>query len=146
MPSPELTQLLATDHPSGVYWLKTHASVAELQKHSRAKSLTFFHLEGKKIEKKDQFLNHAAVAMKFPDHFGKNWDAFYDCLTDMEWAESNGYVIYFDHTDGFAEHHESQLETVIELFQDAVDFWKGDGKSMLVVLSGDHAPAGVKKI
>ena len=146
MPSPELTQLLASEHPSGVYWLKTHASVAELQKHSRAKSLTFFHLEGKKIEKKDQFLNHAAVAMKFPDHFGKNWDAFYDCLTDMEWAESNGYVIYFDHTDGFAEHHESQLETVIELFQDAVDFWKGDGKSMLVLLSGDHTPAGVKKI
>ena len=146
MPSPELTQLLASEHPSGVYWLKTHASVAELQKHSRAKSLTFFHLEGKKIEKKDQFLNHAAVAMKFPDYFGKNWDAFYDCLTDMEWVESNGYVIYFDHTDGFADHHESQLETVIELFQDAVDFWKGDGKSMLVVLSGDHAPAGVKKI
>jgi RNAse (barnase) inhibitor barstar len=146
MPSPELTQLLASEHPSGVFWLKAHASVAELQKHSRAKSLTFFHLEGKKIEKKDQFLNHAAVAMRFPDHFGKNWDAFYDCLTDMEWAESNGYVIYFDHTDGFAEHHESQLETVIELFQDAVDFWKGDGKSMLVLLSGDHAPAGVKKI
>jgi RNAse (barnase) inhibitor barstar len=146
MPSPELTQLLASEHPSGVYWLKTHASVAELQKHSRAKSLSFFHLEGKKIEKKDQFLNHAAVAMKFPDHFGKNWDAFYDCLTDMEWAESNGYVIYFDHTDGFADHHESQLETVIELFQDAVDFWKGDGKSMLVLLSGDHAPAGVKKL
>ena len=84
--------------------------------------------------------------MKFPDHFGKNWDAFYDCLTDMEWVESKGYVIYFDHTDGFADHHESQLETVIELFQDAVDFWKGDGKSMLVLLSGDHAPAGVKKI
>jgi hypothetical protein len=35
---------------------------------------------------------------------------------------------------------------VIELFQDAVDFWKGEGKSMLVLLSGDHAPAGVKKI
>jgi RNAse (barnase) inhibitor barstar len=146
MPSPELTQLLASEHPSGVFWLKAHASVAELQKLARAKTLTFFHLEGKKIEKKDQFLNHAAVAMKFPDHFGKNWDAFYDCLTDMEWVESNGYVIYFDHTDGFADHHESQLETVIELFQDAVDFWKGDGKSMLVLLSGDHAPAGVKKI
>jgi hypothetical protein len=64
----------------------------------------------------------------------------------MEWVEANGYTIYFDHTDGFADHHESQLETVIELFQDAVDFWKGEGKSMLVLLSGDHAPAGVKKI
>lgn len=146
MPSPELTTLFAHDSPSGVYWLKAHASVAELVKLSRAKSLAFYHLEGKKIEKKDQFLNHAAVAMKFPDHFGNNWDAFYDCLTDMESVDSSGYAIYFDHTDSFAQHHESQLETVIELFQDAVDFWKGEGKSMLVLLSGEHAPAGVKKL
>ncbi len=146
MSSPELTTLFAHDSPSGVYWLKAHASVTELAKLARTKSLAFYHLEGKKIEKKDQFLNHAAVAMKFPDHFGKNWDAFYDCLTDMEWVDSNGYAIYFDHTDSFAEHHESQLETVIELFQDAVDFWKGEGKSMLVLLSGEHAPTGAKKL
>jgi RNAse (barnase) inhibitor barstar len=146
MPSPELKNILASDNPRGVYWLKSHASVTELGKLARAKGMAFFHLEGGKIEKKDQFLNHAAVAMKFPDHFGKNWDAFYDCLTDMEWVDAEGYAIYFDHTNAFAEHHESQLETVIELFQDAVDFWKGEGKAMLVLLSGDQAPAGVKKI
>jgi RNAse (barnase) inhibitor barstar len=146
MPSPELKNILASDSPRGVYWLKTHASVAELGKLARAKGMAFFHLEGQKIEKKDQFFNHAAVAMKFPDHFGKNWDAFYDCLTDMGWVDAEGYAIYFDHTNGFAKHHESQLETVIELFQDAVDFWKGEGKSMLVLLSGGQAPDGVKKL
>jgi RNAse (barnase) inhibitor barstar len=146
MPSPELKNILASDNPRGVYWLKTHASVAELGKLARAKGMAFFHLEGSKIEKKDQFLNHAAVALKFPDYFGKNWDAFYDCLTDMDWVDAEGYAIYFDHTNAFAEHHESQLETVIELFQDAVDFWKGEGKSMLVLLSGDKAPEDIKKI
>ena len=108
--------------------------------------MAFFHLEGQKIEKKEQFLNHAAVAMKFPSHFGNNWDAFYDCLTDMDWVETEGYVIYFDHTDAFAAHHESQLETVVELFQDAVDFWKSEGRPMLVVLSGTNSPPGMKKI
>ena len=146
MPSPELKTLLATDHPRGVLWLKSHASVSELAKLAKAKKMAFFHLEGQKIEKKDQFLNHAAVAMRFPDSFGKNWDAFYDCLTDFEWVDAKGYVIYFDHTDAFVKHHESQLETAIELFQDAVDYWKDEGKSMLVLLSGTHAPAEVKKI
>ena len=74
------------------------------------------------------------------------WDAFYDCLTDMDSIDAQGYVIYFDHTDAFAGHHESQLETVVELFQDAVDFWKTEGKPMLVVLSGTHSPPGMKKI
>jgi RNAse (barnase) inhibitor barstar len=146
MPSTELKNILASDQPRGVYWLKTHASVAELGKQARARGMAFFHLEGKKIEKKEQFLNHAAVAMKFPTHFGQNWDAFYDCITDMEWVDAEGYAIYFDHTDAFVKHHESQLETVIELFQDAVNFWKDEGKSMIVLLSGDEAPGDIKKI
>ena len=146
MASPELKNILASDQPRGVYWAKTHATVAELRKLARAKGMAFFHLEGQKIEKKEQFLNHAAVAMKFPSHFGNNWDAFYDCLTDLDWVETEGYLIYFDHTDAFASHHESQLETVVELFQDAVDYWKGEGKPMMVVLSGTNAPPGMKKV
>ena len=146
MASPELKNLLASDQPRGVFWSKSHASVAELSKLARSKGMTFFHLEGQKIEKKEQFFNHAAVAMKFPSHFGNNWDAFYDCLTDMDGIDAEGYVIYFDHTDAFASHHESQLETVVELFQDAVDFWKSEGKAMLVVLSGTNSPPGMKKI
>ena len=146
MPSPELKNLFTGDAPRGVYWLKSHATVVELSTLARAKSMAFFHLEGKKIEKKEQFLNHAAVAMKFPSHFGNNWDAFYDCITDMDWVRADGYCIYFDHTDAFAEHHESELETVIELFQDAIDFWKQEGQSMLVLMSGKHMPDGMKAI
>ena len=146
MSSPELKALFAADPPAGVFWLKSHANVTELGTLTRAKKMAFFHLEGMKIEKKEQFLNHAAVAMKFPSHFGGNWDAFYDCLTDMEWVKAESYAIYFDHTDAFAAHHESQLETVIELFQDAVNYWKEEGRAMLVLLSGEHAPPGVKKI
>lgn len=146
MASPELKNLFASDQPRGVFWSKSHASVAELSRLARSKGMTFFHLEGQKIEKKEQFFNHAAVAMKFPSHFGNNWDAFYDCLTDMDGVDAEGYVIYFDHTDAFASHHESQLETVVELFQDAVDFWKSEGKAMLVVLSGTNSPPGMKKI
>jgi RNAse (barnase) inhibitor barstar len=146
MASPELQQLIKGEHPRGIYWLKAHASVAELSKLAKAKKWAFFHLEGQKIEKKEQFLNHAAVAMKFPSHFGQNWDAFYDCLTDMDWVEAEGYIIYFDHTDSFVAHHESQLETVIELFQDAVDYWKDEDKSMLVLMSGEHAPPNVRKL
>ncbi|MBL8511685.1 MAG: barstar family protein, partial [Betaproteobacteria bacterium] len=114
MSSTDLNHLLSSDHPSGVYWLKAHASVNELSTLAKKKHLAFYHLEGKKIEKKEQFLNHAALAMKFPDDFDANWDAFYDCLTDLDWVEAEGFVIYFDHTDPFVEHHESQLETVIE--------------------------------
>ena len=146
MSSVELKNAFASDAPRGVFWLKAHATIPELTRLASSKGMAFFHLEGKQIERKEQFLNHAAVAMKFPSHFGNNWDAFYDCLTDMDWVDAEGYVIYFDHTDSFSGHHESQLETVIELFQDAVDFWKGEGRAMMVLLSGQQAPAGIRKL
>jgi len=146
MPSSELKNVLSSDLPRGVYWLTSHASVSELSKLARLKGMAFFHLEGKKIEGKEQFLNHASMAMKFPADFGRNWDAFYDCITDMGWLSAEGYCIYFDHTDAFAEHHESELETVIELFEDAIEFWKREGQSMLVLLSGAHKPEGIKSI
>jgi RNAse (barnase) inhibitor barstar len=142
----ELADLLTADGSGGLAWVKAEISVSELGKAAKSKGLAFFHLEGKRIAKKDQFLNHAAIAMKFPDDFGKNWDAFYDCLTDLDWVDGKGFVIYFDHTDGFAEHHESQLETVIELFEDAVNYWKAEGRPMTVLLSGEHAPGGVRKL
>lgn len=141
-----LKKLFDTQAPSGVFWLKNHVAVEELTKLSKAHNMAFFHLEGKKIEKKEQFLNHAAVAMHFPEYFGDNWDAFEDCITDFEWIEAEGYVIYFDHTEAFAQHHESQLETVTELFQDAVTYWKGEGKPMLVLLSGSQPAEGIKLI
>ena len=146
MPSKALQAHLASKTPSGVYWLKDHDSIKDLDTAAKAAKLAFYHLEGAKIEGKEQFLNHASVVLHFPSDCGKNWDAFYDCLTDMEWAPAAGYLVYFDHTDAFASHHESQLETVVELFQDAVDFWKGEGKAMLVVLSGTTSPPGMKKI
>ncbi|MBI3714425.1 MAG: barstar family protein [Betaproteobacteria bacterium] len=146
MASPELKTLLAHDEARGVFWLKSHAAVSEIKAAAKARNWAFFHLEGEKIEKKEQFFNHAAMAMKFPSHFGHNWDAFYDCLTEFDGVDADGYLIYFDHTDAFSEHHESQLETAIELFEDAIEFWKEDGKSMLVLLSGSTAPAGVAKV
>jgi RNAse (barnase) inhibitor barstar len=141
-----LRKLFESGKPGGVYWLKGHAAVAELSKLAKSCGMAFFHLEGQKIEKKEQFLNHASTVMHFPDYFGNNWDAFEDCITDMEWIDAEGFLIYFDHTEAFAEHHESQLETVVELFQDAVSYWNKEGKPMLVLLSGSHPAEGIKRI
>lgn len=132
--------LLEDQTRPGVYLLKTMPTVKELEKQAKAKGFLFFHLEGQKIEKKEQFLNHAAMAMHFPEHFGNNWDALEDCLTDLSWIEEekevNGYVILFDHFDPFSDHHESQLETVVEIFQSASEYWHDQGKAMFVFLHG----------
>ncbi|MGP0566243.1 MULTISPECIES: barstar family protein [unclassified Nitrospina] len=40
-----------------------------------------------------EFLAFVAEVMKFPDYFGKNWDALIDCMSDMAWWPAKGYVL-----------------------------------------------------
>lgn len=34
-----------------------------------------------------------STALNFPDYFGNNWDAFEECLSDMEWLPTKSYVL-----------------------------------------------------
>jgi RNAse (barnase) inhibitor barstar len=132
-----LAALLKDSKHAGVYRVHGAAGVKEIEKHAKAAGMAFFQLEGQKISKKEQFLNHASLAMHFPEHFGNNWDAFEDCLTDLSWVDEEGYVIFYDHFGSFAEHAPSQFETALEVFKSAVESWREQNKPMFVLLRGE---------
>ncbi len=39
---------------------------------------------------KTDLLDRIARALQFPATFGRNWDAFSDCLGDLGWLRANG--------------------------------------------------------
>ena len=69
-----------------------------------------------------------------------------ECLTDLEWVDGDGYLIYYDHIDPLLQAHPDQFETLVEILRDAVASWKEDGTAMVVLLSGAKAPKGVGKL
>lgn len=142
----KLKSLVAENKLGGVFQLTSADPHAEIEKMAKMAKLAYFHIEGKKIEKKEQFLNHAAVAMHFPEHFGNNWDAFADCLEDLSWHDAKGYVVLYDHYDGLASHAHGQFDTLLEIFQSAVEYWREQGRPMLVLLRGKPPVDGVEKI
>lgn len=140
-----LKTLLKEKHHGGVYWYKSQASHTQVEKAVKDAGLAYFHLEGRKLEKKEQFLNQAAMALHFPDSFGDNWDAFEDCINDMSWIEDGaGFVILFDHADVFAEHQPQHFDTLLEILQESADYWKGEGKPMLALIRGKHKVGELK--
>ena len=40
-------------------------------------------LKGKRMKTKKALHAYVARKLHFPDYYGKNWDACWDCLTDM---------------------------------------------------------------
>ena len=130
----------------GVWFLPGHLDPRAVQKTAKATSFAYFHIEGKNIARKEQLLNHVATALHFPGDFGHNWDALEECLTDLEWVDADGYLIYYDHIDPLMANHPDQFETLVEILRDAVASWKADGTAMVVLLSGTKAPKGVGKL
>jgi RNAse (barnase) inhibitor barstar len=137
---------LLEESRGGVWFLPAPVTPKAMQKLAKDAGLACFHIDGKNINRKEQLMNAVATALHFPKHFGNNWDALEECLTDLEWVEADGYLIYYDHIDGLLDTHPDQFETLVEILRDSVAQWKEDGEPMVVLLSGAKAPKGVAKL
>ncbi len=142
----EALESLLEANRGGVWFLPALVDPKAVQSAAKRAGFAFFHVDGRNIARKEQLLNHVAIALHFPKDFGHNWDAFEECLTDLEWVDADGYVILYDHIDGLLAEHPDQFETLVEIVRDAVASWKGDDVAMIVLLSGAKAPKGVAKL
>ncbi len=141
--SVDALESLVEANKGGVWFLPNHVETRHIQAIAKRAGFASFHIEGKNIQRKEQLLNHVATALHFPKSFGHNWDALEECLTDLEWVDAEGYILYYDHIDGLLDTHPDQFETLVEILRDAVASWKEDGSAMIVLLSGAKAPKGV---
>jgi hypothetical protein len=97
-------------------------------------------LNGDSADTREAFFTEIAQALYFPDHFGRNWDAVYDCLTDPSVIPAEGVAIVCDGCGRFAVAMPDQWPIALKVFQDACDFWQSLDRRMYVFLPG--LPAG----
>lgn len=124
---------------SGVY--RCHTALAE-------KALSAATQRGMRVEKvalaasrdKNAFLNALSGTLAFPDYFGRNWDAFYDCLVELEHGKGEGLLLVLRDASGFARAEPDEFAAAVDALQDAADFWEGEQKTLLVVVELE-APA-----
>ena len=137
---------LLEDNAGGVWYLPEPVDGRQLQSLAKKSGFAYFHIDGKNVARKEQLLNHVATALHFPSDFGHNWDALEECLTDMEWVDASGYLIYYEHIESLQEAHPDQFDTLVEILRDAVASWKEDDTAMIVLLTGGKVPKGVKRL
>lgn len=49
-------------------------------------------VRGHKATTDRAFFDECAAAWQFPYYFGENWDAFEECLADLEWLPADAYI------------------------------------------------------
>lgn len=71
----------------------------ESLKDLHAEGLVLRRLRGAKMRREGALFDEVAAALQFPEHFGENWDAFDECLNDLDWLEDNAAALVISDAD-----------------------------------------------
>ncbi len=77
---------------------------------------------------KDTILTQFALALDMPRWFGANWDALYDCLTDLSWLPDGAFTVAIS---GAIPDPDTR-ETLLQILEDACQAWQEDGTAFHV--------------
>ena len=84
-----------------------------------------------KVVDKEELLKQLRSKLNFPDYFGFNWDALFECLRDFYWIEQQKIILVHD---DLPELIEKELKNYIDILIDSVQDWKeGEDHSFEVV-------------
>lgn len=96
------------------------------------------------IETKKQLLDALDAGLGFPEYFGGNWDALWDCICDLSWLEPVQVVLVHDDLPMSADR--DSLRAYLSLLQDAVAAWKQKRQHELVVTFPREVEPAVREL
>ena len=131
-------QTLVDGHIGGVFRIHRLLSQAVVQA-ARTPSPRIVAVHLATAHDKSAFLAGIAGALHFPAHFGRNWDAFYDCLLDIDPGDG-GTLILLQDASAFARAEPDEFASAIDTLTDAADYWKERKKTLTVIVELE-APA-----
>ncbi len=100
-------------------------SVEELQNAAQQLGHHFLYANLGTTQTKQDILDTIALQFTFPAHFGKNFDALYDCLTDPIYkaGQQAGFILILEHIPVTSKFDKETREQLIDIFRDAADYW-----------------------
>ncbi len=103
--------------------------VHELHDAAKALGQHFLYANLAQAQTKQDVLEMIAQQFTFPTHFGKNFDALYDCMTDPlhKSGPQPGFIVVLEQIPATAKFDKEAREQLLDIFRDAADYW-GDRK------------------
>ncbi|MFD9337084.1 barstar family protein [Streptomyces sp. NPDC060028] len=91
------------------------------------------------VRSKTGLMRRCGDALRVPEYFGGNWDALADALRDLSWlpdADPPGRLLVVTSWRAFAAVRPDDWDTLREVLEEAVDFWReGDGPGLTVLVA-----------
>jgi len=116
--------LLQTVRPNIVQSIRAYR-VEDLMLAAESAGQHFLYADLSTAQSKQEVLDKIAESFLFPNHFGKNLDALYDCMTDLvhKSGMQPGFVVVLEQLPDNPRFDREAREQLLDVFRDAADFW-----------------------
>lgn len=84
---------------------------------------------------KPELMKRFADAFGFPAHFGHNWDALADGLSDLDWLPAEGYVLTLDNLQAMRTADAADYATLVSVLEGACEEWRDRGRPFWAFLA-----------
>ena len=98
--------------------------VQELQDSASALGHHFLYANLANAQSKQDVLDLLAQQFMLPAHFGKNFDALYDCMTDTvhKSGPQPGFIVVLEQIPANAKFDKEAREQLLDIFRDTADY------------------------
>jgi len=100
-------------------------SVNDLQEAAQTLGHHFLYANLSQALTKQDVLDMIGAQFTLPTHFGKNFDALYDCMTDPlhKSGPQPGFIVVLDQIPTNPKFDKEAREQLIDIFRDTADYW-----------------------
>jgi hypothetical protein len=78
-------------------------------------------VRGQRCGTKSELLREWGAALQFPSYFGENWDAFEDCVNDLDWLPGKSRTIIVTNTHRILQSSRSEWRTFIDVLRSSCE-------------------------
>jgi RNAse (barnase) inhibitor barstar len=90
-------------------------------------------LDGKLCRTSAGFLREIGETLRFPSYYGSNWDAFEECVHDLEWLPDTQINLIVDNSDQMlAREPDRQLALFVDILREDAQW----GRALTIWLDG----------
>jgi len=99
--------------------------VQDLQDAAHSLGHHFLYASLAPAQSKQEVLELIAQQFILPAHFGKNFDALYDCMTDPvhKSGPQPGFIVVLESIPANAKFDKEAREQLLDIFRDTADYW-----------------------
>jgi hypothetical protein len=81
-------------------------------------------VRGKNMNSARGLFNEFAAALQFPCYFRNNWNAFDECIADLEWLPGNGYFIMIVDGSHMLRDEPDELAVFFRIMRSVAQEWE----------------------